>query len=105
MNPTPNPKQKRAPPRRSWLGRLALQSLFGLLATLCIGATAVVLRLHDDAARQGTTQREPVLDLIGSPAAAGSVLAQSRTLDVQSSTTKAASPQLALPSPAAETPP
>src|SRR6266481_1723159 len=69
----PSELQKRVPPHRSSLGRLALQGLIGLLVAACIGAAAMVLRSHGDAAEQVTARWEPQLYLISSPTAASPV--------------------------------
>jgi hypothetical protein len=72
-------QQKRlaVPPRRSLLGRLALQGLIGLLVAACIGSAAMVLLSHGDAAKQVIAQWwEPQLSLISSSAAESPVPAQ-----------------------------
>src|ERR1700687_2909124 len=48
----PSDQQKRlaVPGRRSSRSRLALQGLIGLLMAACIGAAAIALRSHGDAA-------------------------------------------------------
>jgi hypothetical protein len=101
----PSELQKRlaVPPRRSSLGRLALQGLIGLLVAACIGAAAMVLRSHGDAAEQVTARWEPQLYLISSPAAESPVPARSSPSAVQASASKAAPPQSALPAPPAQT--
>jgi hypothetical protein len=99
----PSELQKRlaVPPHRSSLGRLALQGLIGLLVAACIGAAAMVLRSHGDAAKQVTARWEPQLYLISSPAAESP--AQSSPSAVQASASKAAPPQSALPAPPTQT--
>jgi hypothetical protein len=99
----PSVQQKRlaVPPRRSSRGRLALQGLIGLLVAACIGTAAMVLRSHDDAAKQVAARWEPQLYLVSSPAAESPVPAQSSPSAVQAS--EAASPQPALPAPPAQT--
>jgi hypothetical protein len=94
----PSELQKRpaVPPHRSSLGKLALQGLIGLLVAACIGAAAMVLRSHGDAANQ-VTAREPQLYLISSPTAESPAPAQSSPSAVQASASKAAPPQSAPP--------
>jgi len=74
--------QKRVPPHRSLLGRRASISL---LAATCIGAAAMILRSHGDAAEQVTEWWKSQLYLISSPAS------------------KATPAQSALPAPPAQT--
>jgi hypothetical protein len=101
----PSDQQKRlaVPPRRSSHGRLALQGFIGLLMAACIGAAAIALRSHVDAAKQMIARWAPQLYLISSPAAESPVPAQSSPSAVQASAAKAAPPQPALPAPPAET--
>jgi hypothetical protein len=101
----PSELQKRlaVPPHRSLLGRLALQGLIGLLVAACIGAAAIVLRSHGDAAEQVAERWPPQLYLTSSPAPESPVPAQSSPSAVQASASKAAPPQSALPAPPAQT--
>jgi hypothetical protein len=96
----PSELQKRlaVPPHRSSLGRLALQGLIGLLVAACIGAAAMVLRSHGDAAKQVTARWEPQLYRISAAESP-----QSSPSAVQASASKAAPPQSALPAPPAQT--
>jgi hypothetical protein len=101
----PSELQKRlaVPPHRSSLGRLALQGLIGLLVAACIGAAAMVLRSHGDAAKQVTARGEPQLYLVSSADAESLVSAQSSPLAVQASASKKVPPEPALPTPQAQT--
>jgi hypothetical protein len=89
-------------PDRSSFGKLALRGLIGLLVAACIGAAAMVLWSHGDAANQ-VTAREPQLYLISSTAAESPVPAQSSPSAVQASTSKAAPVQPAHPALPAQT--
>src|SRR5882757_6838822 len=84
-------------PRRSSRGRLVFQGLIGLLMAACIGAAAIALRSHGDAAKQMTAKSAPQLYLISSPAPESPVPAQSSPSAVQASEAKGALPQPALP--------
>jgi hypothetical protein len=101
----PSDQQKRlaVPPRRSSHGRLALQGLIGLLMAACIGAAAIALRSHVDAAKQMIARWAPQPYLISSPAPESPVPAQPSPSAVQASAAKAAPPQPALPAPPAQT--
>jgi hypothetical protein len=101
----PSGQQKRlaVPPRWSSRGRLALQGLIGLLLAACIGAAAIALRSHGDAAKQMIARWAPQLYLTSSPAPESPVPAQSSPSAVQASASKAAPPQPALPTPPAQT--
>jgi hypothetical protein len=100
----PSVQQKRlaVPPRRSSRGRLALQGLIGLLVAACIGAAAIALRSHGDAAEQ-LTERWAPLYLTSSSTPESPVPAQSSPSTVQASASKATRPQPALPTPQAQT--
>jgi hypothetical protein len=95
----PSELQKRlaVPPHRSSLGRLALQGLIGLLVAACIGAAAMVLRSHGDAAKQVNARGEPQLYLVSSADAESLVSAQSSPLAVQASASKKVPPEPARP--------
>jgi hypothetical protein len=101
----PSDQQKRLAvrPRRSSRGRLALQGLIGLLVAACIGAAAIALRSHGDAAKQVTARWTPQLYLTSSAPRESPVPAQSSPSAVQASASKAAPPQPALPTPPAQT--
>jgi hypothetical protein len=100
-HPLDQQKRLAVPPCRSSRGRLALQGLIGLLMAACIGAAAIALRSHGDAAKQMIARWTPQPYLISSPAPESPVPAQPSPSSVQASAAKAASQQPALPAPPA----
>ena len=102
-HPLDQQKRLAVPPRRSSRGRLALQGLIGLLMAACIGAAAIALRSHGDAAKQMIARWTPQPYLISSPAPESPVPAQPSPSAVQASAAKAAPQQPALPAPPAQT--
>ena len=102
-HPLDQQKRLAVPPRRSSRGRLALQGLIGLLMAACIGAAAIALRSHGDAAKQMIARWTPQPYLISSPAPESPVPAQPSSSAVQASAAKAAPQQPALPAPPAQT--
>ena len=103
----PSDQQKRlaVPGRRSLGGRLVLQGIIGLLIATCIGAGAIALRSHGDAARQMIAKWAPQPGLISLPAAENPVPPQPSPPAVQASVAKTAPPQPAPPAPPAQTAP
>jgi hypothetical protein len=102
-HPLDQQKRLAVPPRRSSRGRLALQGLIGLLMAACIGAAAIALRSHGDAAKQMIARWTPQPYLISSPAPESPVPAQPSPSAVQASAAKAAPQQPPLPAPPAQT--
>src|SRR5215468_5938130 len=93
----PSDRQKRlaVPGRRSSGGGLVFGGIIGLLVTTCIGAGAIALRSHGDAAKQMIAGWAPQPGLISSPAVENPVPPQPSPPDVQVSAAMAAPPQSA----------
>ena len=105
----PSDQQKRlaVARRQSSGGKLVLRGLIALLMATCIGAGAIALRSHSDAAKLMIASWGPQFDLISSPAAENPIPTQPSPPAVHASAAKAEAPRSAppQPTPAAQTAP
>ena len=99
----PSDRQKRlaVAGRRSSRRGLALRGIIGLLMAACVGAAAIALRSHGDAAKQMIAKWAPEPSLISSPAPENPVPTKPSSPAVQASAASEAPPQPAQPAPPA----
>src|SRR3954465_4875357 len=97
----PSDQQKRLAVlrRRSSDSRLVLRGLIALLMATCIGAGAIALRSHGDAAKLMIASWGPQLGMISSPATENPIPTQPRLPAVHASAVKAEAPRPASPQP------